>query len=74
MKLGTLKNLDFVVQSVQFFLQILQADCTLSSGAPIVSRNIDQELNDVIDSIFSYYIASWMENLLIDTEEVIFTC
>ena len=38
-----------------------------------MSRNIDQELNEVIDSIFKYYIGSWMEDLLFDNEEVVLT-
>ena len=45
-------------------------ECTLSNGAPIVSRSVDQELNDVIDSVFKYYIGSWMEGLLFDDNEV----
>ena len=45
------------------------AECALSNGIPVVSRSIDQELNDVVDSIFKYYIGSWMEDLLYNDEE-----
>ena len=44
-------------------------ECSLSSGAPIVSRNIDHEINEIIDSIFNYYIGSWMEDLLFDGKQ-----
>ena len=51
---------------------IFLLECCLSNGIPVVSRSIDQEINDVIDSIFKYYIGSWMEDLLYDKEEVKF--
>ena len=64
---GSLSSLTI---STEITFTIFYLECTLSNGAPIVSRSVDQELNDVIDSVFKYYIGSWMEGLLFDDNEV----
>ena len=71
-----------VIWSSKIFIQLLNFNtnnfhhyllaCSLNNGAPVVSRSVDQELNDVFDSIFKYYIGSWMEDLLFDDDEVKF--
>ena len=71
-RMQTINN-DSQTHSISYFeCLILSLECRLSNGIPVVSRSVDQEINDVIDSIFKYYIGSWMERLLYDKEEVIF--